>query len=140
MNQNKPSKMKKLLSGNVDESIKARLPRGSGAPVGDPTTHAPPPRGQKAGKGRREVGLSKSQNSVTKSRVLTGLYVLILLMLIGTIIWQFTTTNLSSEIVRNYGLPLLASGYLVREIMFRLAGDITTDAPPPEGKKKKKTK
>lgn len=30
-NQNEPSKMKKLLDGNVDESIKARLPRATGA-------------------------------------------------------------------------------------------------------------
>lgn len=41
--QNENSKMKKLTSGNVDDSIRARLPRGNGATVQKPATPASPP-------------------------------------------------------------------------------------------------
>jgi hypothetical protein len=43
-NQNEPSKMKKLMSGNVDESIRAKLPRDNGSTVQRPSaTYATPP-------------------------------------------------------------------------------------------------
>ena len=44
-NQNEPSKMKKILSSNVDESIKARLPRGNGVtpPAQTPLQTVPVP-------------------------------------------------------------------------------------------------
>lgn len=40
--QNETSKMKKLTSGNVDDSIRARLPRGNSSPIESPPM-APPP-------------------------------------------------------------------------------------------------
>jgi hypothetical protein len=40
--QNEHSKMKKLTSGNVDDSIRARLPRGNGATVQTPAAQTPP--------------------------------------------------------------------------------------------------
>ena len=53
-NQNESSKMKKLISGNMDDSIRTRLPHGNGSttprpsvsrqPI-PPTAPAPPPRG-----------------------------------------------------------------------------------------------
>ena len=52
--QNEPSKMKKLISGNVDDSIRSRLPRGNGSnaqgtrasrpPVYEPVSPEPRPR------------------------------------------------------------------------------------------------
>jgi hypothetical protein len=53
-NQNEPSKMKKLISGNPDDSIRSRLPRGNGSnvqrvpasspPVSDSASSGPKPR------------------------------------------------------------------------------------------------
>ena len=49
--QNEPSKMKKLLNGNMDETIKMRLPRANGptskqrvVPISDPPTREPEPK------------------------------------------------------------------------------------------------
>lgn len=41
--QNENSKMKRLISGNVDDSIRARLPRANGSTVQKPATPAPTP-------------------------------------------------------------------------------------------------
>lgn len=42
-NPNEPSKMKKIMSASVDESIKARLPKGNGAKPAQPPAYVPPP-------------------------------------------------------------------------------------------------
>ncbi|HLO33977.1 MAG TPA: hypothetical protein VK249_32835 [Anaerolineales bacterium] len=45
-NQNEPSKMKRIMSADLDESIRARLPHGNGSPVQNPPTFTdtePPP-------------------------------------------------------------------------------------------------
>src|SRR5262245_15787602 len=41
-NQNEPSKMKKLISGNVDDSIRSRLPRGDGFNAQRTSASTPP--------------------------------------------------------------------------------------------------
>jgi hypothetical protein len=42
-NQNEPSKMKQLTSGNVDDPIRAKLPRDNGSTVQKPAVSYPPP-------------------------------------------------------------------------------------------------
>ncbi len=75
---------------------------------------------------------------INRQRVVFWLEVTVLLILTGFIIWQFFENALSLNMVGSYALPMIAIGYLVREILAKLAGDTTTDAPPPDVKKKKR--
>lgn len=58
-NKNEPSKINKLLNGQVDQSIKARLPRDAGTPS-PKESKAPPPAGG--------IGDSSSQKGIYKFR------------------------------------------------------------------------
>lgn len=84
--------------------------------------------------------MSKTKKTY-KNSVITWVYIILLLILIGVIIWQFTLYihNANNTILASISLPLIGTGYLVREIVSRLNGDSTINAPLPSKKKKRKT-
>lgn len=91
-NQNEPSKMKKIMNANVDETIKSRLPRGNAvkppAPT-PPTVVAPPVQPMEIEPKRRRLQLFPafwtvaSLMSITVNIVLIAILLILLNMLAG---------------------------------------------------------
>jgi hypothetical protein len=126
MDPNEQGRERKAPSTDLDESIKARLPRA-----------APPPPLQKPDQSLEDTSPHKtSRKAVPRSRtndqVIAGLYVLTILVLFFVMIRYIISVNLDHDTLIYFGLPLLAIGYLAREVLARLTGD-ASGAPPRKG-------
>ena len=68
------------------------------------------------------------------------IYIVVFLGSIAALIWLYLGFRAAAVSSIAYILPLLSAGFSGAKIISRLAGDTSTDAPPPEKKKKSKGK
>jgi hypothetical protein len=137
MTSNDPRKSNKTTKPEVDldESISAQLPRRESS--SSKTLGRWSQQQDQMQPSKQKVSILDQWWKLYKT-IAFPLGLIIIALLIVRITSGLVRINSGGDLLSNIILPSVLIGFFVREVILRLAGDITTNAPPPAPPTKKK--